>query len=419
MDNVPNCSSSWYYCQSKAVCTSGGGGGSTSTATDAFGRLRVSNPITLFDSQNRYSISTKFYSNIIDGASVTYSNTEATVNLNVTTAENAYAGRESKFVFNYQPGKSLLVLNSFVMNSPKSNLVQRVGYFGSDNGYYIQLEDSTVSLVQRSNSTGVLTNTVVPQSQWNGDRLNGTGPSRITLNVSASQLLFTDVEWLGVGSVRMGLIIDGNFITCHTFHHSNITPITYMTTACLPVRYEIFTKGITSSNSTLKQICSTVMSEGGYEPREQLFCAIGPYTGKTLSATGTLIPLVTIRLAPGRLDAIALIKQINIAVETNNDLVQWQLILNATLTGATYVGDTGGSTNVQIDTAATAVSGGRVIEVGYAQTGSINTSLQDSFFEAHIGRNSFTQTSDTISLCVIPISVNPKCFWSFAWSELL
>jgi hypothetical protein len=147
-----------------------------------------------------------------------------------------------------------------------------------------------------------------------------------------------------------------------------------------------------------------------------LFCINGPVAGNTLGST-TFVPMCTIRLAPGRLDAIAVLKQINVACSTQNDLVAWKLILNGTLTNATYA-QTTESTNVQVDIAATAISGGRAIETGYAQTGSINTSLQASFFEAQLGRNSFTQTSDTISLCVAGLTNDPKIFWSLAWAEL-
>lgn len=384
---------------------------------DAFERLRVSSPITLFDSQNRYRINDKFYSNLVDGSSITYSNSESSVILNVSSNATARAERESRFVFNYQPGKSLLILNTFVMSEPKANLIQRVGYYGADNGYYIQMgPHSNIYIVERSSSSGVLTENVIPQSLWNGDRLDGTGPSGITANLQASQIFFTDIEWLGVGSVRTGLCINGNFIKCHTFHHSNIVNRVYITTACLPIRYEIFNIGTTSSSSTLKQICSTVLSEGGYEPKEQLYCAVGPITGTTLSST--LVPLCTIRLAPGRLDAIAVLKQINIALSTINDLAQWQLVLNGSLTGATFTYPTD-STNIQVDASASAITGGRIIEVGYGQNGSVNTSLQPSFFEAQVGRNSFTQKSDTISLCVAGLSQNPKVFWSLAWSELV
>jgi hypothetical protein len=415
MDNIPN----EYRCRTFPTTTTTGNGGLGNLIlnTDAFGRLQVSNPVTLFDSQNRYKLSEKFYSNVVDGASITFSSNESAVYMNVTTSANAYAARESRFVFNYQPGKSILIMNSFVFSSAMSGLVQRVGYFGTENGYYLQLSDYNLSFVQRSNVTGNIYEEIIPQNSWNMDKLDGTGPSKVTLDITKSQLLYTDIEWLGVGTVRIGFVIDGIFILCHKFNHANKVPMTYITTACLPIRYEIFNTKTTSSESTLKQICSTVISEGGYEPKEQLFCAIGPITGQTL--TNVLIPVCTVRLASGRLDAIVLLKQINVAVNTNNDLAQWYLVLNGTLTNATFTGSTGGSTNVEIDTSATAISGGRNIEVGYAQTGSINTSLQSSFFEAHLGRNSFIQKSDTISLCVVGLSQNPKIFWSLGWSELI
>ena len=411
MDNIPN-----EYRKIVTFSGNGGGGGwspATSMTMDAFGRMRVSNPMTLFDSQNRYKLNEKFYSNVMNGGSVTFLSNESAAALNVTTTLNSYAASESRFVFNYQPGKSLLVMNTFVMDQPKPGLVQRVGYFGSDNGYFIQRNNTSTSVVERY--LGV--DTQIPQLQWNIDRLDGTGPSGFVLDMTKSQILFTDIEWLGVGTVRMGFVIDGKFILCHLFHHANYLERTYITTACLPVRYEILNTD--GSSGTLKKICSTVISEGGYEPKEQLFCSIGPYTGLVLTAVGVLVPLVSIRLAPGRLDAIVQMKQINVAVSSNNDLAGWRCLLNSTLGGATWSESTGGSTNIQIDTAATSVSDGRIIETGYAQTGSVNTSLQPSFFEAQLGRNSFTQTSDVLTLCVIPLSSNPKVYWSIAWAELI
>lgn len=394
---------------------------------DSFGRLRVSNPVTLFDSQNRYKLNEKFFSNLIGtGTTVNYIQAQSSANLFVTSNVNDFVARESRFVFNYQPGKSLLTMCTFVMNPAKSGLVQRVGYFGTENGYYIQLGSNTsptslfsnVYIVERSNSLGTVSETAVGQENWNGDHLDGSGASGLSLDLTKSQIFYTDLEWLGVGSVRVGVVIDGTFINCHTFNHANLVPYTYVTTACLPLRYEIFNRAATSGTSNLNQICSTVLSEGGYEPKEQLFCQPGPATVKTLGST-TPVPLISLRLAPGRLDAIAVLKQINLAVETNNDLARWQLILNGTLSGPTAWGAHADSTNVQVDTGSTGISGGRVIEVGFAQTGSLSTSLASSFFEAQIGRNSFTRTSDVITLTAAACTANPGIFYSLAWSELI
>jgi len=391
---------------------------------DSFGRLRVSNPVTLFDSQNRYQLNSKFFSNLIGiGTSVNYNQASSSTNLFVTSNINDFVARESRYVFNYQPGKSLLTMSTFVMNPAKSGLVQRVGYFGTENGYYIQVGSNTspttlysnVYIVERSNTLGTVSETIVAQPDWNVDKLNGSGASGKTLDITKSQIFYADTEWLGVGSVRIGVVIDGTFINCHTFNHANILPYTYTTTACLPLRYEIFNKAATSGTSNLIQICSTVLSEGGYEPKEALYVQSN-VTSTTLSAT--LKPLCSIRLAAGRLDAIAVLKQIAVAVSGINDVARWSVILNGTLTGVNWRSHAD-STNVQIDDSSTAISGGRVIESGFAQSGAGSTLLPATFFEAQLGRNSFTQTSDIITLAAIQCTNNPVVYTVLAWSELV
>ena len=214
----------------------------------------------------------------------------------------------------------------------------------------------------------------------------------------------------------MGVVIDGTFINCHTFNHANIVPYAYTTTACLPMRYEIFNAAASSGTSNLNQICSTVISEGGYEAKEQLYVQAN-VTSTTLSST--LRPLCSIRLAPGRLDAIVKWKQISVACGTPNDLAQWRLILNGTLGGGTNWRAHSDSTNVQIDDSSTTISGGRNLETGFAQTGSGSTLLGAEFFEAQLGRNSYTQTSDVLTLCAVQCTSNPQAYWSIAWVELV
>ena len=202
-------------------------------AVDAFGRARVSNPFTLFDSFHRYSDNGKFATATNGGSSTaTFNANQGLIDLNIGTASGDYVYRESKRVFAYQPGKSLLVLTTFTMNAAKANLRQRVGYYGDNNGYYLELNGSNIRFVERSSVTGSVVNTLVEKSNWNIDKLDGTGPSGITLDISKAQILFTDLEWLGLGTVRMGFVINGNFIHCHSFHHANIITTTYITTAC-------------------------------------------------------------------------------------------------------------------------------------------------------------------------------------------
>ena len=220
-------------------------------AVDAFGRQRVSNPLTLFDSSNRYRDNGLWNTATASGGTTVFSSNEGLVNLNVTAATGSEVLRETTKVFSYQPGKSLLVFNTFVMAPAQINLRQRVGYFGTQNGIYIQLKNSTLSFVERSLVTGIVTESIVNQSAWNVDKMDGTGPSGVTLDITKAQILFMDIEWLGEGTVRIGFIIDGNFIVCHRFNHANLITSTYITTASLPLRYEILNAS-TATATTLK-----------------------------------------------------------------------------------------------------------------------------------------------------------------------
>jgi hypothetical protein len=229
--------------------------------------LRVSPPVTLFDSQNRYAKSADFDEALSGSATVTYSADESSVLLNVTSASGDKVIRETRRVFAYQPGKSLLVMNTFVMPTAHANLRCRVGYYGVNNGVFFERAGTALRMVRRTYTSGSVVDNVVAQADWNGDKLDGTGSSGLTIDTTKSQIFWQDFEWLGVGSVRTGFVINGKFIVCHTFNHANILALVYMTTAILPIRYEIENTGATDGSRTMKQICSTVISEGGYEKK--------------------------------------------------------------------------------------------------------------------------------------------------------
>jgi hypothetical protein len=245
--------------------------GNLNMASDAFGRLRTSSPLTLFDSSHRFA-DNNLWSTLTGGttttsASAQFNQTQGLVELKVDALSGSKVYRETTKVFAYQPGKSLQIMSTFTFNQAKTNLRQRVGYFGVDNGIYLELDDSTLYMVERSITSGSLSSNRIPQTQWNVDRLDGSGPSGIVLDITKAQILFADIEWLGLGTVRTGFVINGQFVPCHYFHHANVIDSTYITTASLPLRYEIENKAATSGPSKLKQVCSTVISEGGYELR--------------------------------------------------------------------------------------------------------------------------------------------------------
>jgi len=341
-------------------------------AVDAVGRARSSQPYTLFESFHRYQDNGKInQSNSATGAASTHNANAGLVECTIDNASGSFIYRESTRVFAYQPGKSLQIMQTFVMAPPKTNLRQRYGYFNTDNGFFLEQTGTTINFVKRSLSSGTVVETRVPQSQWNVDKMNGAGPSLLTLDLTKAQILFHDIEWLGVGSVRVGFVINGKFIHCHTWHHANIIDSTYITTACLPVRAEIENTGATSGSSTLKIICSTVISEGGFEPKGKPPRAISiPITTpKDLPAAGTFTPIISIRLKDTRADAIAFLRSVQFFGVTNNTSYRWKISVGGSLTGASWV-SAGTDSSIEYDITATAITGESDIRVEYLNVSS-------------------------------------------------
>lgn len=342
------------------------------TSTDAFGRLRVSNPLTLFDSFHRYQDNGKYVTSTSGTANTEYKVNESVVDMNVGTTSGDKCYRESKRVFAYQPGKSLLIMNTFVLNAQKTNLRQRVGYFNSQNGIFFENDGTGNYLVLRTYTSGSVVETRVAQADWNVDKFDGTGfasqsahPGRGTLDITKSNIFWIDVEWLGVGDVRCGFVVDGLMAPAHIFHNDNLNTTTYMTTAILPVRYEIENTGATASASKMKQICSTVVSEGGYTLEGKARSVSIPITSpKDLPTAGTFTPVMSIRLKDSFKDAIALLKDVEFFGVTNNTSYRYKIIIGGTLTGASWVSAAADSP-IEYDITASAVTGGRDATVGY------------------------------------------------------
>ena len=402
------------------------------TATDAFGRLRISDALTLFDSQHRYQDNQKWATSNSASSNAQHVSSESSVNLNVAATSGEYVYRETKRVFAYQPGKSLLIMNTFAMNTPKANLVQRVGYFDANNGIYLENDGTTNYLVLRSNSSGTITETRVAQANWNVDKFDGTGYSSQSggvehsggLDVSNTNIFWTDVEWLGVGDVRCGFVTDGKMLPAHIFHNDNIQKTAYMTTACLPVRYEIKTVGTTTGSSTLKQICSTVISEGGYAVTgKQRAVASGDIaTPKDIPTAGTYTPILSIRLKSDRLDSIVIPTTVDFFGVTNNTQYKYKIIVGGTLTGASW-NSAGTYSAVEWDAAATAITGGEDVKIGFvtvgAGAGSTAISFQDGLFKFQLERDSFTNTPTIFSLVATGASNGNDALGTIAWEEIV
>jgi hypothetical protein len=389
-------------------------------AVDAFGRSRTSQPLTLFDSFHRFEDNGKFSTANTAGGSTSFNTNEASVNLIVDGTSGAKVQRETNRVFAYQPGKSLLIMNTFVMAEPQANLVQKVGYYNDENGIFFGLSGNTATFVIRSNTTGSVVTSVATQDNWFHDTLDGSGPSKITLDVTKAQILFFDIEWLGVGSVRCGFVIDGRFIHCHTFHHANIINSTYITTACLPVRYEIENIGTESVTSTLKQICSTVISEGGYEVsgRGRSY-GQEPADQRRVTTAGTYYPLISLRLKSDKLDGIVVVKDIDIA-PVNSAVYKYRIISNTTITGAVWT-SAGSDSAVEYDANnSSTISGGVTLASGLIQAtnqSAASIKLDGEIFKYQLERNGLAGTPTVFTLAITAGTSSSNVVAAIDWQE--
>jgi hypothetical protein len=401
------------------------------TLTDAFGRLRIVNPVTLFESTHRFSDNGLWTtSNTASNSSYTFVENQSTINMTVGTTANAEVARETTKVFSYQPGKSLLMMSTFAMNTPKANVRQRVGYFGQSNGIYFENDGTTNYFVLRTNTSSTVTETKVPQSEWNVDKFDGTGYSSQSggaehtggVDVSKTNILWMDIEWLGVGDVRCGFVVDGKMTTAHIFHNDNKNLVPYMTTASLPLRYEIKNTGVTASNSTLKQICSTVISEGGYElygSQQAIQTAIG--SPIDLPTPGTYYPVISLRLKANRLDAIVILTALSILGITNNSVYNWQVRAGANTTGGGTWVSAGDNSSVEYKLDGGTMTGGRVLASGF--TGATISAtpvdiLKQALFKFQLERDSFTNTPYELTLCASATLNGSDIYASMDWEEI-
>lgn len=410
---------------------------SDSAAIDAFGRWRVSNPETLFDSKNIFDDpdlastvenQTLFYDNQEtsgSGTGTTYNTNKSSQSLTVSASTAGTRIRQTKMRFNYQPGKSQLIIMTFNMEGAVAGITKREGVFDDNNGIFLEFDGTTINFVRRTYTTGSAVDNEVAQSSWNIDKMDGSGISRITLDWTKTQIMFIDYEWLGVGRIRCGFVINGNIYYAHEFLNTNILDVAYMSTPNLPLRTEISNDG-TGVAASITQICSTVISEGGSQKLGLTRSASTNGTHVDCNTENTIYAIVGIRLKAAYLGASVNIISAAIQLHTASHKGEWLLLFNPTVAGTfTYADETnsavqaarGASTNTV--TGGTRVAGGLVESGGAGISGAAGSTESPITSALRLG-SSISGTPDTYVLCFRPTggSTNVDIEGLLNWIEL-
>lgn len=384
---------------------------------DAFSRLRTSDPYTLFDNTFRYTDDTRNWDTSTQGSANTiHSAYTSSMLMNVGTTSGDKVIRQTKRYFLYQPGKSLLTFSSFTMQ-PKANVRHRVGYFSVNDGIFLEHDGTTLNIVKRSSVSGSVTEVRVPQSEWSEDRFDGSGYSKTILDITKTQIFWTDIEWLGAGTIRLGFVINGVVYTAHKFNHANLITSTYMASGTLPLRLEIENTGTTASNTSLEHICNTVISEGGHSPRVSTRAISNPLTGVNISNIA-YTPTIALRLKSTNIGGVVVPALINL-YGLQNTPFSYRIYMDASITGGTWASQSSES-HVEYNITATSFTGGRQLLEGMFIGGTyvqpVTVMLKD-FNSSYQLRSKIDGSTESFLIAVQATTNNDDAITSLAWEE--
>jgi len=404
-------------------------------AADAFGRIRVSEAFTLGDYKHTYGIDPNFRDTLSNGGTVTHITNQAAARLATSNNSSSRAVHQTKMYHNYMPGKSQLIKSTINFYGATANVTKRTGYFDDLNGiYFEQIGTGELAFVIRTDTTGTASDARrAIQSTWNKDKCDGTGASGFNLDITKTQIFWIDFQWLGVGRVRCGFVHDGQMIVAHEFYNSNNLPVVYMSNPNLPVRCEILNTGATAG-AYFDQICSTVVSEGGYTESGIDFSIDSGQTSQSITVANGMYPIVAIRLKntfrgyPNRV----IVRSGNINVYAEEFPAYWAVFKLSGLSAITLSSGTWTSANadsaVEYSLNATAFTGGDRIDGGIVGTtspggsakgtGTAPVNQPSNAKKNFIAQNLDSTDSEIYVVCGKAIGGTAKLWVDFQWREI-
>jgi len=396
-----------------------------SPSIDAFGKWRVSQPTTLFDSKQIVD-SGSFYFDIktTGGATVTWNSGSAQSTMAVTSTSGSRAIKQTKRIFVYQPGKSQQIICTGKFGTKIDGIKKSIGSFDDENGYFFQTSGSSFGIVLRKTIDGVKTDTFISQSTWNLDKMNGTGPSANILDINKAQIYTMDYEWLGVGRVRYGVVQKGAVIYVHEINNYNSLETVYLRSPNLPVRYEISTHKNTTTGSLMTQICSTVISEGGFDNTGKRV-VITSNNGATIGAS-EYDAVLFIRYNSATSKCAQIIpEQLDLLIKPGNSSTfagRWELLVNPTVTNAVTYNNVSGSVVTQVGVVSAGnviIDPGTIIATGYFAGTSANSVAQMVTLDPYYGLGrKIDNSSDVLAIGIKTIDNTYTVYPSLIVREL-
>lgn len=380
-------------------------------------RLRTSSFSTWFFSTNQFDLGLDVWDQTTaNGATITHDPTQSAVTMRTTSTIGSKAVRQTRQVMPYIPGRPAEFSVAHRWEVPVAGVRKRIGIFDENNGIYFEDGgNQNYYCVIRSKVSGSIVETRVQRADWNAERFDGLGPSGITADPNAIQLLVIEYEWYGAGAVHFNFVMNGVKHRIHSFYHANISHDVYMSTPFLPIRFEIENVSATAPGAMV--IASTSYGLEGTSIRTGLpLVQQIPLPGLTLGTAQTFYPAFSLRLKSTALSGIAILEKLNFFT-TDNTTLAYRIIINPTLTGGTWVDHELPYSLMQVNTGATAVTGGTIYYRGLVPTNGTDIIL-DLGNAFQLARNTMGTVSDVVTFALTSFNSNKTAVGTVGWREL-
>lgn len=293
---------------------------------DGFGRLRVSSGTTLGDYVFAYdALPNDFSTKLVGNATVGHDEDRHCLVLTCpsgapgatfedTTNVDTVAHTTNTY-HHYFPGFShTAIMTVALANTSVTGCTRNWGYFDSKNGYMFRNDDDSgkLKLVVRSNASGSVVETVIEATDFNGDKVDGTGESQMNLRLQDDNIYWIDVQWLGAGRVRFGTYHRGQRVVIHEHYHEGDTlnagkPSAQ--TGSLPICYAMTNTVNQTSDVKILAWCAAVHTEHEVDintigrPRldtiTKTFNPTSLENGQNYELIGSFSPVKTIKAGSG------------------------------------------------------------------------------------------------------------------------
>ena len=381
-------------------------------------RLRTSPYQTVFFNTFQYGLETDVWETSTSGtASATHNPNASNVIMSVGSNVGDKVIRQTRTVMRYIPGRASQCSFGIRLEAPVTGVRRRFGVFNENDGVFFEDGgDGNYYCVIRSKASGTVVERRVGRADWNGDKLDGTGPSQITASPTAQHLINIDYEWYGAGQVIFSYVIDGETHIIHKFNNANHIDRVWCATPFLPIRVELENTGGAAGTHYLYQGSNSLIQEGEPEKLGNLVSRSNAITGTTLTAANTFYPVLSIRLKSTALQGVVLLRSLQVATNDNTN-VFWRLVGNPTLTGAVWTDPTDTNIFTQYDISATAYTGGTNLLGGFTIGGGSSLIELDSKAGLQIGRTSLGTVSDIYTLVCAAPNTNKAAVAVLNWLE--